>query len=406
MAVNSFAKEGVTWVTNQVEDRVRVNLTNHLLSSYFTNNSFYVLRELDGRIKDPEQRIANDVQEFSEKFAAFFREGIKPLIDVVIYGVRLKMLIGFQGFSAVFLYVLVGFVFVRGFMPNYKVLKERETQLEGKFKFVHSRIAQHSESIAFFGGDDYEYDITEKRAADLWKLRKEKIFKDIKFGIPNQFFTATDSQGSIPQCLKFALQFYYQTLSDHAASGLDGDGLVTLAQNDLIIGHTIDKTLAGCSSIINFAEDYSTLLGVVKRVSEALDVFKNVSESRTGAAAATAADGDTTEGLAVGREDSISFEAVDIVTPAGECLAQDLSLSISRKTPLMVTGASAAGKTSFFRVLSGLWKSEGRGIVQRPTSGGNSDIFFVPQRIYMVTGSLADQVRFCLLYFPFLEHGG
>ena len=35
---------------------LRTNLTRHCLKEYFEANAFYTLRELDGRIKDPEQR--------------------------------------------------------------------------------------------------------------------------------------------------------------------------------------------------------------------------------------------------------------------------------------------------------------------------------------------------------------
>lgn len=51
----------------------------------------------------------------------------------------------------------------------------------------------------------------------------------------------------------------------------------------------------------------------------------------------------------------ISFEGVDIVSPGGDCFAADVSFSVSHGAcaGMMVTGRSAAGKTSLVRVLSG-----------------------------------------------------
>ena len=49
----------------------------------------------------------------------------------------------------------------------------------------------------------------------------------------------------------------------------------------------------------------------------------------------------------------ISFEGVDIVSPAGDCFAADVSFSVAQGAGMMVTGRSAAGKTSLVRVLSG-----------------------------------------------------
>ena len=82
----------------------------------------------------------------------------------------------------VFGYNVIGVAFVRGFMPDYKQIAEKTNALEGKLKFVHSRIVQHSESIAFFGGDSFEKAVADKRAMDLWGVRKTKIDKDILFG--------------------------------------------------------------------------------------------------------------------------------------------------------------------------------------------------------------------------------
>ena len=64
-------------------------------------------------------------------------------------------------------------------------------------------------------------------------------------------------------------------------------------------------------------------------------------------------------------EPLVRFEGVDIVTPRGENVAQGLSLSVTPESPLMVTGASAAGKSSLVRVLGGLWPSA-TGQIYRP----------------------------------------
>eukprot|EP01048_Picozoa_sp_COSAG05_P004915 COSAG05_NODE_279_length_12322_cov_79.874744_7_plen_121_part_00 len=115
--------------------------------------------------------------------------------------------------------------------------------------------------------------------------------------------------------------------------------------------------------------------GKVTRIAELDEVMGEIEAEL----ALQTADGrilDTTEPL-------VHFANVDIVTPRGQTMAAGLTLSVTPETPLMVTGASASGKSSLVRVLGGLWPlCNNSGELTRPAAvdglGELRGIFCVP----------------------------
>ena len=66
----------------------------------------------------------------------------------------------------------------------------------------------------------------------------------------------------------------------------------------------------------------------------------------------------------------------------------DLNFEVPVSTNVVVTGPNGSGKSSLFRVLGELWPLQ-NGIVHKPN---NDEILFVPQKPYLVLGTLRDQI--------------
>jgi len=110
----------------------------------------------------------------------------------------------------------------------------------------------------------------------------------------------------------------------------------------------------------------------------------------------------------------IEFSHVDVRIPSahpdegglGAPLVKDLTLLLAEGEHLMITGSNGVGKTAVARVLAGLWPPQGLDAdVKRPASRDRKSVFVVPQRAYMVTGSLLDQLIYPHSYAEFLETG-
>lgn len=126
--------------------------------------------------------------------------------------------------------------------------------------------------------------------------------------------------------------------------------------------------------------------------------------------------------VTVAKNADIAFENVDLVSPDGKLLVKSLTFTVKRGTNVMVTGPNGSGmfgvcfskshflqlftgKSSLFRglfdfkrfdfflfshstVIGGLWPLH-CGHVTRPPQ---RDVLFVPQKPYLVIGTLRDQL--------------
>jgi putative ATP-binding cassette transporter len=87
----------------------------------------------------------------------------------------------------------------------------------------------------------------------------------------------------------------------------------------------------------------------------------------------------------------LAIKDLTLMTPDGSrTLFAGVSLAVDEGGALLITGASGAGKTSLMRAVAGLW-DRGNGRVERPPL---EETIFLPQRPYMILGSLRDQLRY------------
>ena len=101
------------------------------------------------------------------------------------------------------------------------------------------------------------------------------------------------------------------------------------------------------------------------------------------------------------RGNIISFDHVDVVSPNDTVIIKDLSFEVKPESNLLIKGPEGSGKTSIFRLLSGIWPLQS-GTITKPS---HREIFYIPQHPYCPIGTLRDQVIYPMSPSEFYSDG-
>ncbi|CAG8957726.1 hypothetical protein HYFRA_00000062 [Hymenoscyphus fraxineus] len=363
----------------------RTKLTNYIHDKYLSTMTFYSLSALDDRIKNADQLITVDVSKFANSLAELYGNLAKPTLDMLIYNYSLSKSVGGEGLFFMSLLVQISANVMRALTPPFGKYVADEARLEGEFRFEHSRVIDYSEEIALYQGHEAEKDTLDKGYFTLIKHVNYILRRRFTHGIMEDFIIKY-VWGALGLILCSVPVFFKIPGASVATMGDRTESFVTNRRMLLSSSDAFGRVMFSYKEITELA-------GYTSRVATLLDVMDDIKAGRFQKTLVQDDESGEQLELMKGRgtvieSEDIEFVDVPIVTPGGSILVKSLSFSMKRGDHVLVVGPNGCGKSSLFRILGGLWPVYG-GTVRKPSL---SQVFYVPQRPYLSSGSLRQQI--------------
>ncbi|XP_073184520.1 ATP-binding cassette sub-family D member 2 isoform X2 [Lepidochelys kempii] len=318
----TFVNSAIRYLECKLALAFRTRLVDHAYETYFANQTYYKVINMDGRLANPDQSLTEDIMMFSQSVAHLYSNLTKPILDVVLTSYSLIQTARSRGANPIGPTLLAGLVVyatarvLKACSPKFGKLVAEEAHRKGYLRYVHSRIIANVEEIAFYRGHKVEMKQLQKSYKALADQMNLILSKRLWYIMIEQFLMkyVWSSCGLIMVAVPII-----------TATGF-ADGELEDGHKQAMVSERTEAFTTSRNLLVSGADAIERIMSSYKEVQEGMH--------------------------------------------------------------LLITGPNGCGKSSLFRILSGLWPVYD-GVLYKPPP---QHMFYIPQRPYMSIGTLRDQV--------------
>jgi putative ATP-binding cassette transporter len=340
----------------------RQRLTQHFINQYLSSHAYCRIIRRD-EIDNPDQRISQDINTFTQMAVSFFVSLLNSIITILAFAAVLWSISPWLLLVALG-YAVIGWVLTIFLGQRLVGLNNLQLKKEADLRYELVRTREYADTIALSHGEKQENvrlggklrSVVENYKAIIAVVRNVGFFTSMfRYLVP-----LIPALIVAPRYIRGEIEF----------------GVITQAAE--VFARILDQAT---SLITQQFQSLSEFAAVVARLGTLWDTM-------------TEAAAPIPTRIEIVKDDSrVAYERLTLRTPKeGRLLINALSIDVPHGQRLLIEGPNGAGKSALFRATAGIWL-EGEGRIFRPH---RAQMMVLPQRPYTIPGSLREQLLYGL----------